>query len=163
MRLSAMGLAAALLATVPAIAWSQTVTVQGPSGAPIALSAEAIAVMPSLHLNVSFKTEHGPFRAVFDGPLLWTVLTAVHAVDPAKPRDAVREVVILTGSDGYTAVLALGEISPAFEGKQVLLADRMDGKSLASGQFRIVVPGDQRGGRNVRDVRSITVRTLAQP
>jgi hypothetical protein len=33
---------------------------------------------------------------------------------------------VVTGRDGYAAVLALAEIDPEFEGKQVLLAYRRD-------------------------------------
>jgi hypothetical protein len=49
------------------------------------------------------------------------------------------------------AVLALAEIDPEFEGKQVLLAFRRDGQPMP-GELRLVVPGDRRGGRSARDV-----------
>jgi len=47
--------------------------------------------------------------------------------------------------------------APAFEGKPVILAERTNGQPLGAGHFRIVVPGDRRGGRSVRDVASIAV------
>ncbi len=102
-------------------------------------------------------------HAVFAGPLLWTVLTQTRAIDPAKPKEAVREAVLVTGSDGYTALLAVGEIAPMFEDKQVILATTMNGKNLAPGHLRIVVPGDKKGGRSVYDVVSIAVLTLSGP
>jgi hypothetical protein len=43
------------------------------------------------------------------------------------------------------------------EGKQVTLAERMDGKPLDPAHFRVVVPGDKRSARSVRDVVRIAV------
>jgi DMSO/TMAO reductase YedYZ molybdopterin-dependent catalytic subunit len=130
------------------------IVVQGPGGA-VPMSAEDIAALPMIQLNIGFATEHGPRQANFEGPLLWTVLDHAHAIDPAKPRESVRQTILLTGQDGYTAVLAVGEISPEFENKQVILAERMDGKPLD--HPRIVVPGDKRGGRGVHDLVRIAV------
>jgi hypothetical protein len=61
-------------------------------------------------------------------------------------------VLLVTGSDGYSAVLALGEIAPQFEGKQAILADSMNGRPLGLSHWRIVIPGERRGGRDVRNV-----------
>jgi hypothetical protein len=54
-------------------------------------------------------------------------------------------------------VLAHGEIAPEFEAKQVILAERMDGKSLDAYHLRVVVPLDKRGGRSVWDMTHIEV------
>jgi hypothetical protein len=89
-------------------------------------------------------------------------LCDTRAVNPAAPRGLVREYAVITGSDGYDAVLALGEIAPMFAGKQVILADIMNGKVLPPGNDRLIVPGDQRGGRSVRDVIKIAVLTAPQ-
>ena len=76
------------------------------------------------------------------------------------PRSRVRRcasTVWVTGSDGYSAALALGEIAPAFEAKRVIVADQTDSRPLGPGHFRLVVPGDRYGGRSVRDVVRIAV------
>ena len=52
----------------------------------------------------------------------------------------------------------MAEIDPEFEGKQVLLAYPMDDHAIGVGRLRLVVPGDKRGGRSVRDVARIEVR-----
>ena len=75
----------------------------------------------------------------------------------AKFRDQVHQAVVVTGSDGYSVVLALGEISPEFEGKQVIVAGRQDGQPLGVGHFRLVVPGEKRAGRSARDLVRISV------
>jgi hypothetical protein len=131
------------------------VTITTPDGASVTMSVDEIAKLPNVTLSIAFATEHGPRQAVFEGPLLWTVLDQAHAIASGGP---VRHVVGVTGQDGYTATLALGEISPDFEGKQVLLAERMDGKALD--HPRLVMPGDKKGGRSVRDVVGIAVMTL---
>jgi DMSO/TMAO reductase YedYZ molybdopterin-dependent catalytic subunit len=97
------------------------------------------------------------FKAAFSGPLLWAVLQAGGTVGGKMSNAVVREYAVVTGADGYRAVVALGEVSPAFEGKAVILATQMDGKTLGPGHDRLVVPGEQRGGRSVRDVVSIAV------
>ena len=113
--------------------------------------------LPAAHLEIAFETEHGPSHAAFDGPLLWDVLVREGAVDPAKPREQPARAVLVTGSDGYSAVLALGEISPEFANRKVLLAERMNGQPLGPDHLRIVVPGDKRGGRSVRDVVRLAI------
>jgi DMSO/TMAO reductase YedYZ molybdopterin-dependent catalytic subunit len=136
------------------------IIVTSPSHAAVNLTTEDLARLPTAKVEVAFLTEHGERRASFDGPLLWTVLQKAGAVDPARPREQVSRTVVIVGRDGYRAALALAEISPEFEGKQVLLAERMDGKPLGEGHLRIVVPLDKRGGRSVRDVAQIEVTAL---
>jgi DMSO/TMAO reductase YedYZ molybdopterin-dependent catalytic subunit len=55
----------------------------------------------------------------------------------------------------------MAEIDPAFEGKQILLADQVNGQPMPAGEIRLVVPGDRRGGRSVRDVVRIDIRNVA--
>ena len=121
------------------------------------MTADAIAALPAVTVAVSFETEHGPRHISFEGPLLWTVLDHAGALDPAKGREQAHQFITITGHDGYTAVLALGEISPFFESKQVILAERMDGQALGPDHLRVVVPGDAHGGRSVRDVARLVV------
>ena len=139
-----------------------------PTGIAIERGAERLATLtdsdlsklPAIHISVAFGTEHGPRLSEFEGPLLWTVLIQAHALDFAKPGDQARQIISLTGRDGYTAVLGLGEISPDFEGKQVILAEQMNGQPLGPEHLRIVVPGDKKGGRSVRDIVAIAVMPL---
>lgn len=150
-RIAALAGAALLAFAAPALA------ADGIAVGKTVVTLADLAALPAVPVTATFSTEHGPFTGKFEGPLLWTVLEHAGAVDPAKPRDQVRLTVLITGRDGYTAVLALGEVSPEFEAKQVIVAERMDGQDLPLGHVRLVVPGDKRGGRSVRDVASIVV------
>lgn len=134
------------------------IAIQGVAGAEVRLTPEALAALPPVQVTLSSEPGHGPAQRRFEGPLLWTVLVHAGAINPSRFRDHVRQLVSVTGSDGYTAVLALGEISPEFESKQVVLALRMDGVPIAAEHLRLVVPGDKRGGRGVHDLVRIAVR-----
>jgi hypothetical protein len=122
-----------------------------------AISPDRIAELKPLTQTVNFLTEHGEQRAEWTGPLLWDVLTASGALDDIKPPDQVRLVVRVTGADGYTAVIAFGEIAPPFAGRPIQIADHMNGALLPDHALRLVVPGDKRGGRSVRDVVRIDI------
>jgi DMSO/TMAO reductase YedYZ molybdopterin-dependent catalytic subunit len=153
----AVVLSVAVVAPLDAAQPPAPVTVTSPSHAPLKLTAGDLARLPMVKVDVAFLTEHGERRASFEGPLLWTVLEKAGAVE-ARPRQQASQTVVVVGRDGYRAVLALAEIAPEFEGKQVILADRMNGQPLGEGHLRVVVPLDRRGGRSVRDVARIEVR-----
>ncbi len=91
----------------------------------------------------------------FSGPTLWSVLQQAGAVQPNFHK-RVDQVVTITGLDGYSVSLAMGEIDPEFENKPVILATERDGAALDVP--RLAVPDDKRPGRSVRDVASISVR-----
>ena len=105
------------------------IAVIGPAGAATTLTAMQIQALPAVTISVSFGTDHGPLHAEFSGPLLWTVLHVTPAIDPKAPKLVLREAALVSGSDGYAALLALGEIAPAFEDKKVILATSMNGQA----------------------------------
>ena len=68
--------------------------------------------------------------------------------------------VVVEAADGYRAVFALAEFDPDFTDRVILLADRRDGHPLSSkeGPFRIVVPGEKRHARWVREVTALVIQ-----
>ena len=74
---------------------------------------------------------------------------------------ALANYVVVTGSDGYKSVLALGEIDPVFHPGEVIVADGIDGKPLDAhdGPFKLVVTEDKRPARSVRNLISIELRS----
>ena len=115
-----------------------------------------IEKFPAVEEKVSFLTAHGPEQATYTGALLWSVIDSAAMLHGDRPA-RLRRTIWVTGRDDYTVVLALAEIDPEFEGKQVLLAYRRDGKPIDGNTLRLVVPGDRHGGRSVRDVVRIDV------
>lgn len=126
-------------------------------GRPVnALTAAALAALPSFAQRLPAPSSaHGMAENEWSGPKLWDVLAAAGAVDLAQHAEHVRLVAKVKGADGYVAAIAVGEISPEFGGRPVQLADHRDGKPLET--LRLVVPGEKRGGRSVRDVVRIDV------
>ena len=63
-------------------------------------------------------------------------------------------------ADGYRAVFALPELDPAYTDRVVFLADRKDGAKIGAseGPLRIVVPGEKRQARWVRQVISLIIK-----
>ena len=152
-----MLVAAAALFPLCAAEPQRGVMVVGQTNAPVRLGIEELSGRPAMQVSTAFLTDRGTHSASFEGPLLWTVLQKAGAINPDMHREEVSQTVVITGRDGYRAVLAVGEIAPEFEGKQVILAERMDGKPLDADHLRVVVPLDKRGGRSVRDVMRIEV------
>ena len=122
-----------------------------------AVDLATVTQLPPVEQHVSFLTGHGMEQATYTGPLLWSLLDHAGSLG-SDPRARLRRTVVVTGRDGYVAVLALAEIDPEFEGKQVILAYRRDGQPLSGSELRLVVPNDRRGGRSVRDVVRIELR-----
>ena len=74
-------------------------------------------------------------------------------------RETVAMTVLVEASDGYRAMFALAELDPELTDRVILLADNRDGQPLSprEGPFRIIVPGEKRPARWVRQVRALTV------
>jgi molybdopterin-dependent oxidoreductase-like protein protein len=121
------------------------------------ISTDHIGELKPITQTVGFMTEHGERQAEWTGPLLWDVLMTSGALEGVKPAEQVRLVVRVTGADGYTAVIALGEIAPQFAGHPIQIADHMNGVPIPDHGLRLVLPGDKRGGRSVRDVIRIDI------
>jgi hypothetical protein len=62
-------------------------------------------------------------------------------------------------ADGYQVVFSLTELDAAFGGRNVVLVDRQDGHPLSQkdGPLRLVVGGDKRPARWIREVETIEV------
>ena len=123
----------------------------------LVISSERMAALKPITQNIAFMTDHGEQQTEWTGPLLWDVLVASGAIESIKPGEQVRLTVRVTGADGYSAVIALAEIAPQFAGRPIQLADHMDGTLLPDHALRLIVPGDRRGGRSVRDVIRIDI------
>ncbi len=132
-------------------------TLYAPAAAPVVVTAAVWAKLPGVTVAVSFMTRHGPLKGRFTGPTLWSLLVATHAIDPTQPRQFDGDTILVTGRDGYGVAVAAGEVAPAFEGKDVILAEQMDGAPLGADHLRLIVPGDKMAGRSVRDVARIAV------
>lgn len=100
--------------------------------------------------------EHTGAQATYIGELLWTLVDDAGLVDDPGSKTHLQHTIIARGQDGYAVALAIGEIDPKFESKQVIVAYEQAGKEMSS--LKLVVPNDKRGGRSIKDFVSVEVR-----
>jgi DMSO/TMAO reductase YedYZ molybdopterin-dependent catalytic subunit len=151
-------------------AWAQDPKAQAPAASravlavggevqhPLRLSAEDLASLPRQSIRAR---DHKGVEATFEGVAVFEVLKKAGArVGDRLRGGAMVDYLVVEAADGYRAVYALPEIDPAFTDRVILLADRRDGRPMdeSEGPLRIVVPGEKKQGRWVRQVKSLTVR-----
>jgi hypothetical protein len=135
---------------------AQKLAVIDAGGHSAVITTSQIASLPRVTAEVS---EHGA-TSRYEG----VALSAVLAASGVQLGDTLRgarmtECLLVEGSDGYKVAFALAEIDPAFATREIILADKRDGKPLDAkeGPFRAVTPGDKRGARWVRQVTTLRV------
>ena len=87
----------------------------------------------------------------------------VPAGDGLRGRELAAAVVV-TGADDYRVVFGVAEFDPGFTDRIAILADKRNGIALAGdeGPFQLILTGEKRPARWVRQVVSIEVQTLGR-
>ncbi|MEJ0044890.1 MAG: hypothetical protein WDN04_01095 [Rhodospirillales bacterium] len=109
-----------------------------------------------MDVNASFKAKGGVEAHRWSGPLLLDVVGVAAVTDEPGRKTHMRHVIMARGADGYVVAVAIGEIEPIAEGKQVIVALREDGAALAAP--RLVVPGDAHFARGVQGLVALEVK-----
>jgi len=118
--------------------------------------------------TATFLSGAGQVTDTYTGVSLWTLLQNQGLVtDPTIKNDVLRFGVVATGSDGYRALISMGEIDPAFGNQPDLVAYEDTGGQLgpdgSAGAMRLVVPGDHAGGRYISNLADLRVVDLTSP
>ncbi len=145
---------------VPSAAAKDVLHISGTHHEPIDVSAADLKAMP--RVTVTFHNSHTNADETYTGVRLADVLAKIDAqLGSALRGEALANYVVATGSDGYKAVLALGEVDPSFHPGEVIVAETMDGKPLDehSGPFKLVVTEDKRPARGVRNLVSVELKS----
>jgi len=136
-----------------------TLTVEGISGTSATLSTSDLARFPQHTVKA---TDHGT-PVTFEGVLLNDVLAKVRT-PTGEPFDGTvaSYYLLVYARDGYKAVFSWAEIDPTFTDRNVYVVTRRDGKPLSSndGAFELVVPGEKRNSRWVRQLKMLRVEPL---
>jgi len=114
-----------------------------------------------VHISVTIHNPHSNADETYSGVRLADLLAKVGAPLGSDLRGkSLTDYVVVTGSDGYRAVLALTEIDPTFHPGEVMVADTMNGKPLDdhSGPMKLVVAWDKRPARSVRNLVKLELR-----
>jgi hypothetical protein len=124
---------------------------------PLTLDGNALAAMPRASIDTA-AVHHEP-AARWQGVSLEEILQRAGAPGGEQLRGhGMTTIVRVTAADHYQVVFSLAELDPMLGNKQVILADKQDGHPLAGdGPYRIVVPGDKRPARWIRNVTTIEV------
>jgi hypothetical protein len=154
---------AAVIAALAGPGFAQALTLKGLAAGDVQeISPAEFAALPHVTLKVMI---HGKDRS-FEGVPMLELLRRVHAPwgDTLTGKD-LRDVVLVTGQDGYQVAYSLGEIDPGTAQGQVLVVDRADGAPLDShaGPFQVVVQNDARPARDARMVATIELIRLGTP
>ncbi len=143
-------------AAVGRVGQAQEIAVQIDSGAPVHVLASDIAGMPHQELSVDVHGKAVSFEGV---PLRLVLEKAGFVFGDSMRGKKLTSYLLVEAADSYRVVFALPELDPAFTDRVILLADRADGHPLDNkeGPFHIVVPGEKRMARWVRQVTSLKV------
>jgi hypothetical protein len=139
-----------------ALAQCQQLTVQTEGGKPTVLARADIEALP--YIKVAASVSGTP--TTFEGVALEAVLekAGVEFGQTLKGK-RLASCLLVEAADGYRVVIALPELDPAFNDKQIVLAFLKDGKPLddKEGPYRIVIPDEKRMARWVRQVTTLKI------
>ncbi|WP_420994946.1 molybdopterin-binding oxidoreductase [Cupriavidus sp. 30B13] len=127
-------------------------TVSGAVKQSMTFDAAALLALPAVTRTVGGNT--------YTGVSLWDLLntTVGLATDPAAKNASLGMYAVATGSDGYKALISLGELDPGFGNQPDLIAYDMNGAGLGGNGFaRLVIPNDGKAGRYVSNLISLEV------
>lgn len=126
---------------------------------PRTLDAAALQALPRRSVTAQ---DHGA-TGTWDGVAMADVLAAGGVDFDALRGKRLADYLVVTARDGYRVVFALADFAPAFGAKDALLADTRDGAPLADqeGPLRIILPGERKWGRWIRQVETIELRSAA--
>ena len=146
------------LVLVASCALAQELKIQTEDGATKTLTAADLRALPHRVLDVKDPHDGRPLR--FDVIPLKAVLEkgGVTLGDSLRGK-RMSQCLLVQAADGYSALIALPEIEPEFTSGEVFLADGRDHKPLDTkeGPLRIVIPGDKRMARWVRQVTALKI------
>ena len=150
--------------TVALLGWTLTsqaqtvLTISGEVTKPLNLQAADLKAMP--HSEVTDKDRDGTTHTYAGIPLVELLKQAGTTLGGELRGKNLRKYIIVKASDGYEVLFALPEFDSDFATRTILLADTVDGAPLPSGvgPYRIIVPGEKKPARWIREVKAIEVR-----
>ena len=143
---------------------SPSLTLSGKVADPTIVTPQTLSALTRQSVTETAKYISGASQTIdtYTGVSLWNLIQDAGLVtDPSIKNDLLRYAVVANGSDGYRAIISLGEIDPAFGNQPDIVAYKdTNGQLGAGGQdgaLRLIVPGDHAGGRYVSNLVSLQV------
>lgn len=139
------------------VATNIVLRVHGEVARPLAFTLAELDALP--HVKQSAR-DHDGEEASYEGVLLTELLQRAGVPLRENLRGpALRLGVLVKAADGYGALFSLGELDADMTDRWIFLADAKAGGPLPAGQgpLRIIVPGEKRHARWVRQVTELEV------
>jgi precorrin-4 methylase len=139
--------------------------VRNETGQTMTVTPDEFAKLPQA--TVRDKIPHSDQDGAYEGVLLSELLRAagVAFTDPSAPDKKLpaslrTAYVLVEASDGYQVLFSIPEIHPDLGGRQVLLANRVNGEPLDAklAPYQVIVPGSDLHARWIRQVTRIMVQ-----
>ncbi|URD62150.1 molybdopterin-dependent oxidoreductase [Sphingomonas sp. KRR8] len=148
-----MILALLLAAGTPA---APVLTIDGPGRTPLVLDSAALAKLPQTTVS---RTDHGKSVRCTGVPLPALLTRAGLPQGEALRGAALATGILVVARDGYRVLFSLGELDGSLGKAEAVLASNCNGQPLDStaGPLRLIVGGDIRAARSVRQVTRLTV------
>jgi len=133
--------------------------IEGISGTAVTISPADLAQLPQQTVRM---VDHGT-SVTFEGVALTDVLAKVKTPTGEEFNPYVASYYLVAeGQDRYKAVFSFAEVDPSFTDRRLYIVTKRDGMPLASkdGPFELIVPGEKRHSRWVRQVKLLRIEPL---
>jgi hypothetical protein len=136
---------------------SLTVTVDGKA---TTFALADLKAMPQATLTV--KNGHSGAEETYSGVSVGDLLAKCgFSFENSTAKRVYRSYIRAEGTDGYWVIYSASELMPVLRETGPLIALSVDGKPLTEdGAFKIVIAGERRPARWVRNLKSLTVVTV---
>lgn len=144
-------------AAAPAPAGGLTIDCGG--GRIISLTSAELTALP--HVPVT-RVDHGT-HVDCSGVAVTEIIGLAGLPSGEKLRGAaLATVIVASGADGYRVAFSLGELDPGLGHAGAVIADHCARQALGAevGPLRLIVPGDERPARSVRQLVRLAVVTV---
>jgi DMSO/TMAO reductase YedYZ molybdopterin-dependent catalytic subunit len=145
------------------VTWAQPATehpvvkITGELRTPMVLSIDDLARFTQI--NVTRKDHDGKDYTYKGVPLEMILQKAGVTLGKNLRGKNLAKYVLIEAADGYKVVFALAELDEEFTDRPIILATEIDGKPVpaAEGPFRIIVQGEKKPARCIKQVIAIKV------
>jgi DMSO/TMAO reductase YedYZ molybdopterin-dependent catalytic subunit len=137
---------------------SNSFTVSGQVATPATFTVDSLKSLGLTETNATVGS------SVYTGVSLWDLLNRVGLKLADTHNPSLAMYAVATGSDGYQALVSLGEINPDFGNDGAIIAYAVNGEALdTNGATRLVIPGEVMQGRLVSNLTAIEVFSVNAP
>lgn len=145
----------------PAASTSATLTLTGLGGITRSLTPDTLEALP--HVTVTVMNAHNGRTEVYSGVPVKDLLDTVASPksDTAPKVSANMTLIVAEATDHFRVAITLCDTDPTCRNGQAIVADSIDGKSLAAdGAFNLVLTEDKKPGRWARNLASLNVQAV---